>query len=90
MRSEQTRLTSALNDAESELNDRVNRLFALTPRRKPNDGRANLRVIPPYREMPSDRGVERIALDHGGRGGKPPPRATEGDKKIRCGFPAME
>ena len=32
MRSEQTRLTSALNDAESELNDRVNRLFALTPK----------------------------------------------------------
>ena len=31
-RAEQTRLTSALNAAESELNDRVNRLFALTPK----------------------------------------------------------
>jgi hypothetical protein len=30
-RAEQARLTNALHDAEAEINDRVNRLFALTP-----------------------------------------------------------
>ena len=49
-RTEQFRLTTALQDAKSELNDRVNRLFALPPR-KSNYFKRRLSIEPPQGEI---------------------------------------